>query len=331
MISYAVIGTSKITRTFLEAASKVPELRLLAVYSRSLEKARSFGEEYGASRFYDSLEELAKDPDIQGVYIASPNYCHCEQSIQMMKAGKHVLCEKPVASHQKEYEKMLETARQQGVIFFEAMRSAFTPELAVLEKALPRLGELRQAFFSFCQYSSRYDNYKKGIIENAFKPELSNGSLMDIGVYCVHPMVHLFGVPKNLSANAVFLPNGVDGAGSVLAGYGEMQVQLMYSKICDSHAPSEILGENGSLLIDKLSQTQRLTLCLKGQEPEELPIVPCENNMEYEAARWAKWMQGLGDRGELYRAQEDSRMQMQVMDEVRRLTGNRFPADETAE
>ena len=95
------------------------------------------------------------------VYIASPNCCHCEQSIQMMEAGKHVLCEKPIASNVMEYEKMLEAARRNGVIFFEAMRSAFTPEMEVLEEALPLLGKIRQASFSFCQYSSRYDNYKK--------------------------------------------------------------------------------------------------------------------------------------------------------------------------
>ena len=328
MIRYAIIGSGKIVRTFLEAAAKVPELKLFAVYSRSLERAREFGQEFGAERFYDSLEALAADPEVDAVYIASPNYCHCEQSIRMMEAGKHVLCEKPVASNLQEYEKMLETARRCGVIFFEAMRSAFTPEMAVLEKAVPKLGKLRQASFSFCQYSSRYDNFKNGIIENAFKPELSNGSLMDIGVYCVYPMVHLFGIPKTLHADAVFLENGVDGAGAVLAGYGDMQVQLLYSKICDSHAPSEIQGENGSIVIDKLSQTQRMTLYLRGEEPQELPIVVCSNNMEYEAAKWADWILGVRDPGELFRAQEDSGMEMRVMDEIRKLCGIRFPADE---
>ncbi len=331
MIPYAIIGTGKIVHTFLEAAAKVPELKLFAVYSRTLEKARAFGEEYGAERFYDSLEALAADTEIKAVYIASPNCCHCEQSIQMMEAGKHVLCEKPIASNLAEYEKMLETARRCGVIFFEAMRSVFTPEMAVLEEALPFLGKLRQVNFSFCQYSSRYDNYKQGIIENAFKPELSNGSLMDLGVYCVHPMVRLFGLPKTLYADAVFLPNGVDGAGSVIAGYGEMQVQMMYSKICDSRLPSEIQGENGSIVIDKLSQTQKMTLYLRGEAPRELPIVPCSNNMEYEIARWADWIQGIGSPGELFRIQEDSHREMQVLDEIRRLLSIRFPADEKIE
>ena len=330
MIPFGIIGTGKITRTFLEAVQSVPELALGAVYSRSLEKAQSFGEEYGAKVFTDSLEDLAADRDVQAVYIASPNCCHCEQAIRMMDAGKHVLCEKPAASNQEEYQRMLEAARRNGVVFFEAMRPAFTPEMAMVEETLPRLGKIRQASFSFCQYSSRYDNFKNGMIENAFRPELSNGSLMDIGVYCIHWMVRLFGMPESLQASPIFLENGVDGAGAIIGTYPDMQVQLLYSKICDGHTPSEIQGENGSLLMDTVSQPQKLTLCLRGQTPEALPVTPCANNMVYEARRWAQWITRGPDR-ELFRVQDDTMTELRVLDKVRALCGIRFPADERGE
>lgn len=330
MIPFGIIGTGKITRTFLEAVQSVPELTLRAVYSRSLEKAQSFGEEYGAKVFTDSLEDLAADRDVQAVYIASPNCCHCEQAIRMMDAGKHVLCEKPAASNQEEYQRMLEAARRNGVVFFEAMRPAFTPEMAMVEENLPRLGKIRQASFSFCQYSSRYDNFKNGMIENAFRPELSNGSLMDIGVYCIHWMVRLFGMPESLQASPIFLENGVDGAGAIIGTYPDMQVQLLYSKICDGHTPSEIQGENGSLLMDTVSQPQKLTLCLRGQTPEALPVTPCANNMVYEARRWAQWITRGPDR-ELFRVQDDTMTELRVLDKVRALCGIRFPADERGE
>lgn len=330
MIPFGIIGTGKITRTFLEAVQSVPELTLRAVYSRSLEKAQAFGEEYGAKAFTDSLEDLAADRDVQAVYIASPNCCHCEQAIRMMDAGKHVLCEKPAASNQEEYQRMLEAARRNGVVFFEAMRPAFTPEMAMVEENLPRLGKIRQASFSFCQYSSRYDNFKNGMIENAFRPELSNGSLMDIGVYCIHWMVRLFGMPESLQASPIFLENGVDGAGAIIGTYPDMQVQLLYSKICDGHTPSEIQGENGSLLMDTVSQPQKLTLCLRGQTPEALPVTPCANNMVYEARRWAQWITRGPDR-ELFRVQDDTMTELRVLDKVRALCGIRFPADERGE
>ena len=330
MIPFGIIGTGKITRTFLEAVQSVPELALGAVYSRSLEKAQSFGEEYGAKAFTDSLEDLAADREVQAVYIASPNCCHCEQAIRMMDAGKHVLCEKPAASNQEEYQRMLEAARRNGVVFFEAMRPAFTPEMAIVEETLPRLGKIRQASFSFCQYSSRYDNFKNGMIENAFRPELSNGSLMDIGVYCIHWMVRLFGMPESLQASPIFLENGVDGAGAIIGTYPDMQVQLLYSKICDGHTPSEIQGENGSLLMDTVSQPQKLTLCLRGKTPEALPVTPCANNMVYEARRWAQWITRGPDR-ELFRVQDDTMTELRVLDQVRALCGIRFPAEERGE
>ena len=267
---------------------------------------------------------------MQAVYIASPNCCHCEQAIRMMDAGKHVLCEKPAASNQEEYQRMLEAARRNGVVFFEAMRPAFTPEMAMVEETLPRLGKIRQASFSFCQYSSRYDNFKNGMIENAFRPELSNGSLMDIGVYCIHWMVRLFGMPESLQASPIFLENGVDGAGAIIGTYPDMQVQLLYSKICDGHTPSEIQGENGSLLMDTVSQPQKLTLCLRGQAPEALPVTPCANNMVYEARRWAQWITRGPDR-ELFRVQDDTMTELRVLDKVRALCGIRFPADKRGE
>ena len=262
---FGTVGTSWICKAMTEAMARSETGEWWAAYSRDLSRAQEFAPEEIVC--FDSLEEMADCSEIEAVYLASPNVCHFAQCRLFLEHGKHVLCEKPIASNQAEYEKMLETARRCGVIFFESMRSVFTPEMAVLEETLPLLGKLRQVSFQFCQYSSRYDNYRNGIIENAFKPELSNGSLMDLGVYCVHPMVRLFGLPKTLHADGVFLPNGVDGAGSVIAGYGDMQVQIMYSKICDSHLPNEFQGENGSLVLDKIAQPQKMTLYLRGQEP----------------------------------------------------------------
>ena len=99
MINFAVIGTNFITDRFLEAASSVPEFCLKAVYSRTMERAQDYARRHGAERTFDSLDDLAACPDVDAVYVASPNCCHAAQSIQMMRAGKHVLVEKPVASN----------------------------------------------------------------------------------------------------------------------------------------------------------------------------------------------------------------------------------------
>lgn len=325
MIRFAVIGTNFITDWFIEAASGVSELSFYCIYSRDINRAIAYGEKYGISRFYDQLEDLAEDKNVDAVYIASPNCCHHEQAILMMNKGKHVLCEKPIASNHKEFKRMEQAARENHVVLLEALRTTLDPAFTLLQNQLEKLGKIRQVIFHFCKYSSRYDSLKKGIVENAFRPELSNGALMDIGVYCVHPMVKLFGLPDTVMADAIKLENGADGAGMVLAGYPNgMQVQLVYSKICNNYLPSQIMGEKGTLVIEGFPIIKKLVLHLNNGETETLEPKYQENNMVHEAEEFVRLIHSENPK-ELYL--KASEYEMIVMDEVRRQTGIVFPAD----
>ena len=99
MVRFAVIGTNFITDNFMNAGSQCEGFKVQAVYSRSMEKAKEYAEKYGIEDCYDSLDALAAAKDIDAVYVASPNALHAGQSIKMLKAGKHVLCEKTIASN----------------------------------------------------------------------------------------------------------------------------------------------------------------------------------------------------------------------------------------
>ncbi|MCQ4762299.1 oxidoreductase, partial [Alistipes onderdonkii] len=99
------------------------------------------------------------------------------------------------------------------------------------------------------QYSSRYDKFRQGIVLNAFNPELSNGAMMDIGVYTVYPMVALFGRPLEVEAQGIVLSSGADGQGAINFRYEGMNATVLYSKIANSSLPSEIQGEEGNLLL----------------------------------------------------------------------------------
>ncbi|MDO4272444.1 MAG: Gfo/Idh/MocA family oxidoreductase [Eubacteriales bacterium] len=324
MIRFATIGTNFITKNFLEAAEKCSELCLSGVYSRGEDTAISFAEQYRVNKWYTDLNKLAEDKEIDAVYIASPNSLHCAQAVLMMNHGKHVLCEKPIASNGEELEHMLETAKKNGVVLLEAMRPVFDPGFKAVCDNLPKLGKVRRVTFQFCQYSSRYDKYKKGIVENAFRPEFSNGALMDIGVYCVHPLVKLFGMPESVRAEAVFLDNGVDGAGTILAGYPDMQAELIYSKIADGSLPSQIQGEEGNMLIRQIQDTVDIRIQYRKGEEEIIPVEKESNNMYYEAVEWARLInQGLST--EEYDC--CSLMELSVMDEARKQLGIVFPAD----
>ena len=214
-VRFGVVGTNFISDWVIAGARQDERFELVAVYSRTQETADAFASKHNIPYTFTSLEEMAKSPLIDAVYIASPNFLHASQSILCMSYGKHVLCEKPFASNAKEVRAMIEASRTYNVTLMEAMKPTLTPNFLAVRENLGRVGTVRRYFACYCQYSSRYDKFKEGIVLNAFKPELSNGAMMDIGIYTVYPMVVLFGRPKKIDASGIVLSSGADGQGAV--------------------------------------------------------------------------------------------------------------------
>lgn len=330
-MKFATIGTGKIVRNFLNASEHCEGLEPTVFYSRSRERAAEFAQsqgykvsEQGSCILCDSLEELMKHPLAEAVYIASPTCAHCEQTIKMLSGGKHVLCEKPAASNYREWEKMLESARSNNRTLLEAMRPIFTPGYKVIQENLYRVGKIRKAFIQYCQYSSRYDKFKNGIIENAFRPELSNGALMDIGIYCIEVMVGLFGTPQSIQAQSYIIPGSIDGEGTILAEYPEMQAIVSYSKIADSALPCEIQGEAGTLTWNTAGAPENVTFTSRSGEKTQLfgslPIP----NMAYEERKFLRLCKTGEQPLEYNRITSES---LKITDEVRRQCHIVFPAD----
>ena len=151
MIRFATIGTSAIVDRFLDAAALCEGLVNTAVFSRKKETAKAFAKKHGAEFIDTDLKELAESSDIDAVYIASPNSCHCEQAVEMLKHGKHVLCEKPAASNAAELQRMRAAAENGQAVLLEAMRSVYDPGFQAIEANLYRLGKIRSVSFLFCQ------------------------------------------------------------------------------------------------------------------------------------------------------------------------------------
>lgn len=282
MIKYGVIGTNFITDRFIEAGKSVDDFELKAVYSRTEQRAKEFSEKHAATDVFTSLEEMAKSPLIDAVYIASPTSLHAEQAIMMMNHGKHVLCEKPIASHDQEVESMIETAGKNHVVLMEAVKNTALPNFQQLKKQIDKIAPVRRMVTSYCQYSSRYDAFKEGTVLNAFNPTFSNGALMDIGLYCVYPIVDLFGMPDHIKASGVRLSSGVDGEGTLLLSYPNMEAVAMYSKITHSSLPSEIQGEKGTIRINHIQKIENIEIHYHDGRVEEINVRQEEPSMRYE-------------------------------------------------
>ena len=119
---FGTIGTNFISREFVTAGEKVKDFSLAVVYSRGLETARAFSDQFGGADCVTDLSELAARADVDAVYIASPNLFHKEQAEQMLRAGKHVLLEKPACPNRQDFADLCALARAQGVVLLEAMR-----------------------------------------------------------------------------------------------------------------------------------------------------------------------------------------------------------------
>ena len=327
-LKIGMIGTNFISDDFFEAAAQVPGAEICAIYSRKQETGDTFAAKHGIPKVYTDYDEFL-DSDLDAVYVASPNFAHCPQTLQALKRKKHVLCEKVMAVNEQEVRSMIDCARENTVVLLEAMRPDFDPAFDLIEENLPRIGKLRRATFEFCQYSSRYDSYREGIIQNAFNPELGNAAVMDIGVYCIHSLVRLFGMPKSIRALSTKLPNGFDGSGIVLMEYDGMTAEAVYSKISVSVNPSVLQGEDGSIMIDYISRPETIRLRLRegsrdpleGGNIEKLPFTPVKNNMIFEIQEFLK----LVEKNEVnHKYLKYSLDTIRVLDEVKRQIEIRF-------
>ena len=335
-IRFGVDGTNNITDWVIAGGRQDERFEFTAVCSRTQERAEEFAAKHGIPHIFTSLEEMASSPLIDAVYIATPNYVHAEQSILCMNHGKHVLCEKPFASNAKEVRLMIEAAKKNKVTLMEAMISPLNPNFAIAKERMKDLGTIRRYFASYCQYSSRYDKFKEGIILNAFKPELSNGAVMDIGIYTIYPMVALFGKPQQIEAQGIVLHTGADGQGAVNFQYEGMNATVLYSKIANSALPTEIEGEAGNLLLDKIHITKQVDyiprqVTTQGKEQENhcqsIGVSLEKSEYYYEIAEFINLIE-QGKQKSNVNSWENSLTTLEIIDEIRRQLGVHYPADE---
>lgn len=292
MIKYATIGTSLIAEQFVTGANATGKLQLSAVYSRGCETGVSFAQKFGCKKVYTSLENLAQDENINAVYVASPNAFHAQQCELLLNAGKHIICEKPITTSANEYRRLKSLADQYGLVYIEAMIPVYNTSRPRIKAALGKIGNISMVRIDYCQRSSRYDRFMRGEHVNIFDMSLHAGTLMDLGVYCVYAAIDLFGMPKNIKSSANFLKNGADGSGIAIFEYDKFSACLTYSKTGQSIAPTEIVGDAGSIIMETAVYYQDAYLVKGGRKEPLFDNVSKETLMGYEALAFYNFING---------------------------------------
>jgi D-xylose 1-dehydrogenase (NADP+, D-xylono-1,5-lactone-forming) len=253
-----IVGTANIARSFTQAVRSSKRVAVAAVASRDMSKARQFAADLDIERHFGSYESLLADPDIDAVYIPLPNGLHAEWSIQAARAGKHVLCEKPLAAGAAEAEAMFAAARRHGIQLVEGYPYLAQPQTLKMRELLDRgtIGDVRLIQASFGFTLTDQDNVR-------LNPQLAGGALMDVGVYPVS-LIRIAAKQKPVRVRAVahWAPaGGRNGAGvdRVLAATLEFSGGLIAQLTCSfesaQHRQALIIGSGGVIQTTFLNHT----------------------------------------------------------------------------
>lgn len=321
MINFAIIGTSWITESFIQCAEASKAWKLAGVYSRKEDTAKEFGAKFNVSKTFTDLHALMEDDSIQAVYIASPNSLHYKQAKIMLMGKRHVILEKPLASNIRELDDLFETAKENGVYLIEAYRHIQEKNFKVLKRNLSKLGPIYGASLNYASYSSRYNNVLAGENPNVFSLEFSGGSLTDLGVYPITAAVALFGKPVSQTYKPILTPAGGDAGGFITLNYEKFAVSLNASKCYTSRAPSEVYGQNGTIVMNGVTDIAYVTYVdAKTKKEEQLGEKKEELNMLEEAEEFARII-GNGDQKAAKELEDISRAVVGITEDLRRQNG----------
>ena len=245
-VKWGIVSTADINRKVIPGAKESPKVDLVAVASRTQERADAYASEWDIPRAYGSYEALLADPEIEAVYISLPNTMHCEWSIKAVEAGKHVLCEKPLSRHPGEVEAAFAAAEQHGRLLSEAFMYRHNPQTKKLKELVAdgAIGELRLVRSAFSYALFDVDNIR-------LRTDVEGGALMDVGCYNVSGSRLLAGEPERVWGEAWYGPTGTDW---VFTGTMRFPHDVVATFDCGTAMTNrdelEAIGTEGALFVD---------------------------------------------------------------------------------
>jgi predicted dehydrogenase len=256
-IRWGILSTARISHQFARDFAHAAGGELLAVASRSTDKARDFAAQYGIPRAYGDYSDLLADADIDAVYVSTPHTLHLPNSLAVIAAGKAVLCEKPLTVNPEQARALVGAAESSGAYLMEAMWTWFLPAIrtALAWMETGRIGRLLHVKADF-GYPMPYDPAAR-----VYAAELAGGCLLDMGIYPI-ALAWLFTRqdPRRIDAWAHFAPNGVEDDVLMHFDYGDCQASLASSFRCKLPNTAWIVGEEGLIRIPRFWRARECSL-----------------------------------------------------------------------
>ncbi len=323
-IRWGIIGTGNISSQFARGLAVLPDAELVAVGSRARASAEAFAAKFDVPHRHASYEALARDPDVDAVYVGTPHSLHRANSMMCLQAGKAVLCEKPFAINAAEAEEVINLAREKGRFLMEAMWTRFLP-LTKKVRELLATGEIGpvQMLAADLGFRARFDPKHR-----LFDPELGGGALLDVGIYPISLASMIFGSPTRIASMAHMGQTGVDEQAAVTLGYEEGQLAVLYTSIRTTTPKEAILmGTKGQIRIHApMFVPSKLTLSVDGQDDQVIEMPFTGNGYNYEATEVMNCLRAGRLESELIPLDETLSI-MRTLDAIRAQWGLKYPME----
>ena len=276
-LRYGILSTSSIAPRFIDAVRRANAGQILAVSSRQEETAREKAALWDIPTAYGSHAELLQDERINIVYISNVNAQHYEWAKAALEAGKHVVCEKPCTTRERQTEELFSLAEEKGLFFMEAQKMLFLPAINTLKEILESgvLGKVTMADLRH-SFKATYNVWLFNLL-------LGGGTLLSSGIYVTELLAWLFGKVEVTDGEMVCRKEGAEEQ-YVFTGFaGDVQFVAQNSAISKLDNCLRIGGQQGWVEVPEYWKARKLILHLEGEEPKVMEF-PCENELVYEAS-----------------------------------------------
>ncbi len=324
-LRWGILAPGGIARTFAAAAHRHTRQRVVAVGSRSAERAAAFSRDFDIPRAYPSYRELAEDPEVDVVYVASPHSEHLEHALLAIGAGKPVLVEKAFTRNAAQARQLVAAARERGVFAMEAMWTRCLPHIDVLRRVLAAgmLGEVTTVIADHGQPMT------PDAASRLFAPELAGGALLDLGVYPVSFASLVLGHFATVTAVGTPAFTGVDGqVSAIVTNAAGAQAVLNATLFARTPTTATISGTQGRLELDGAfySPTTMRLIGRDGTLLDTFTPAQREGGLRYEIAEVARCVDAGLRESEQLPLQETVQV-MEAMDDIRRQIGVAYPGE----
>ncbi|HUW08129.1 MAG TPA: Gfo/Idh/MocA family oxidoreductase [Anaerolineae bacterium] len=323
-IRWGILGTGWIANEFAQGLGQLPDADLVAVGSRTPVSAERFGARYQVPHRHASYQALARDAEVDVIYVATPNSLHMEHSLLCLEAGKPVVCEKPFALNASQATQIITLAREKQLFLMEAMWSRFFPLMAEVRALLAEgtVGDLQILVADLCI------QFNPDPSDRRYALDLGGGALLDLGVYLISLASMIMGPPSRITAMAHLGETGVDEQAGIILGYEGGQVSSLYTSLrVDSPVEAVLVGSKGQIRVHPWwIRPEAITLSVAGQEDRTFEMRYEGNGYQFEAMEVMSCLRAGRQESAIMRLDETLSI-LRTMDAIRAQLGLRYPTE----